>query len=76
MPWRPVHTAVQVELNQPHSLVLVATPAPTLPAAGFVVGWWIQAAQELQIAELAVHPEHRSKGVGRMLLVELMRSSG
>src|SRR5690606_8856892 len=41
-------------------------PAPGDPAAGFVL--WRGAAGEEEILLIAVHPDHRRKGIGRALL--------
>jgi ribosomal-protein-alanine N-acetyltransferase len=40
------------------------------PLAGFVIAW--RAADELQINNVAVHPEHRRTGAARRLLLELL----
>ena len=41
-------------------------PAPGEPAAGFVL--WRGAAGEEEVLLIAVHPDHRRKGIGRALL--------
>ncbi|KIY93842.1 ribosomal-protein-alanineN-acetyltransferase [Monoraphidium neglectum] len=65
----------------PHAPGAAAPPPPPSPAAppdgvvaGFVVGWLV--AGELQVLELAVHPDHRRKGLGAALLARLMADCG
>lgn len=47
---------------------------PGAVAAGFVVGWLI--AGELQVLELAVHPDHRRRGLGDALVRKLLGDCG
>lgn len=59
---------MQAELTRSIARVLVADSSGI--AVGYVVGWLV--ADELQILELAVHPDYRGKGVGKALLTQLM----
>jgi ribosomal-protein-alanine N-acetyltransferase len=60
------------ELGQRASHFLVAGPYPPRPwkTWGYIVFWVI--ADEMHILNLAVHPEHRRRGIARRLLVEAL----
>jgi ribosomal-protein-alanine N-acetyltransferase len=60
------------ELGNPVSHFLVAGPAPPEPWElwGYLIFWLVY--DELHILNLAVHPRHRRKGVGRRLLKEVL----
>lgn len=61
------------EMARPHSRQMVAriTVHGTEVVAGFICFWLV--ADELQILNLAVHPDHRRKGIGRALLLLSLR---
>jgi [ribosomal protein S18]-alanine N-acetyltransferase len=61
-PWS--HAAFLHELNNPHSCLTVAEQDGTV--IGYLCCWYV--ADEIQILDVAVHPEHRRKGVGERLL--------
>jgi [ribosomal protein S18]-alanine N-acetyltransferase len=65
-PWSP--SVFMVELGLPHSRLMVARPAipPAETVMGFICFWLV--ADELQILNLAVHPDYRHRGVARALL--------
>jgi ribosomal-protein-alanine N-acetyltransferase len=65
-PWS--RESFESELKRNGGLAVVAETESG--AAGYAVGW--SAADELHIANLAVHPEWRRKGMGRGLLKALL----
>jgi ribosomal-protein-alanine N-acetyltransferase len=60
------------ELTQPVSHFLVIGPAPPEPWQlwGYLVFWVV--ADEMHLLNLAVHPEQRRRGLGRILLTEAL----
>jgi [ribosomal protein S18]-alanine N-acetyltransferase len=58
------------ELGQRHSHTLVISPASPHPRQilGYLIFWVVL--DEMHILNLAVHPEHRRRGLARQLLVE------
>jgi ribosomal protein S18 acetylase RimI-like enzyme len=50
--------------------VLVACQGAEL--LGFVCGWLV--AGEIQVMELAVHPQHHGRGLGRQLMAALLQA--
>jgi [ribosomal protein S18]-alanine N-acetyltransferase len=63
-PWsRESFTAL---LNSPRAYFTVACESPTGAVVGYVVAWFV--VDEAEIANLAVAPDRRSRGVGSRLL--------
>jgi len=65
----PVVESIEAELSRSWSRVLVAVdPGASAGGglAGFAVFWVV--ADEIHVLNVAVHPEHRRRGVGRALL--------
>ena len=60
------------ELNQPVSHFLVAGPSPPSPWQlwGYIIFWVV--ADEMHLLNLAVHPQHRRRGIAWNLLVEAL----
>jgi len=87
-PYTPLHAPTQSELDRDisHCFVVESDAAPSpQPAAtprsqsqgavaGFIVGWLI--AGELQVLEMAVHPNCRRQGLGAALLRHLLQHCG
>src|SRR5512136_395033 len=74
MPWP--ESAYNYELNEnPLSLLWVAemTAQGSSEIVGMVVIWMIL--DEAHIATLAVHPDHRRKGIAMYLLAEALKGS-
>ena len=63
------------ELGHRYSHTLVAGPSPPEPFQvwGYLVFWVVE--DEMHILNLAVHPEHRRRGIGRALLSEALRQA-
>lgn len=66
-PW-PRHV-FDMELKSPRSYTRVSKMNGTV--VGYIIAWNIH--DEVHILNLAVHPEHRRKGIGRALLIDCLR---
>jgi ribosomal-protein-alanine N-acetyltransferase len=75
MPWPA--SAYEYELNEnPYSLLWVAESYPEGRGpivVGIIVVWLIL--DEAHIASIAVHPDYRSQGIARMLLITALREA-
>jgi ribosomal-protein-alanine N-acetyltransferase len=60
------------ELQRPGGLFLVAEVEESV--CGFAIGWSV--ALQTHILNVAVHPDHRRKGIGRSLVEALVASGG
>lgn len=65
----------QSELNQPHSITLLARRQETTPGeiVGYVIFWFVY--DEMHILNLAVSPRWRRRGIARGLLGEAFRQA-
>lgn len=73
-PWS--RDAFATELGHPWSHIVGAWARtdPTANLVGFVLYWIV--ADELQIMNVATHPDHRRQGVGRTLLERVLAIAG
>ena len=62
---------LQAELARKFALPWVLRSVPSGEPVAFSLAWSV--ADELQLLDMASHPEHRRKGHGRALLLELLR---
>jgi len=75
MPWPASAYKYELEEN-PLSMLWVAEDVPTkgeTHIVGLIVVWFI--VDEAHIATLAVHPDHRTKGIAKALLATALRAS-
>jgi ribosomal-protein-alanine N-acetyltransferase len=63
-PWS--HDSFTALVDSPRAYFMVACEAPAGPVVGYVVAWFV--ADEAEIANLAVAPPRRTRGVGARLL--------
>ena len=61
--------SLQDALQRDFCLVMVAEAAHGI-VAGYMMAWLL--ADEVQLLSLAIHPQHRRRGLGRQLLSELL----
>ena len=62
--------ALMAELLNPRALNLVARPVDGEAVIGFALGWTV--VDEIHVNKMAVHPDHRRRGAGRLLLEALL----
>jgi ribosomal-protein-alanine N-acetyltransferase len=70
-PW--TRAMFQEELAKLPPTLYVYRPAPGEPLRGYLCFWTV--AGELQLINIAVHPEHRGAGVGRRLMGFLLQEA-
>ncbi len=61
------------ELSKSPSTIYVARRGPGTPVLGYICFW--EVADEFQMLNLAVHPDHRRQGLGRTLLTILLKKA-
>jgi ribosomal-protein-alanine N-acetyltransferase len=63
------------ELRIPFSRIVVIRPAgdPSEPIVGYLCRWFV--ADEIHVLNVAVHPDHRGRGIGAVLLDEALREA-
>lgn len=63
------------ELRIPFSRILVIRPAGAEdePIVGYLCRWFV--ADEIHVLNVAVHPQHRGRGIGAILLREALREA-
>jgi ribosomal-protein-alanine N-acetyltransferase len=66
-----LHVDLASELDREIALPWVIRDSAADPPLGFLLAWSV--ADELHLLELASHPEHRRRGLGRALLEALVR---
>jgi len=67
-PWS--RSSFEIELAKPYSVAIIAEAEGSL--AGYGVAWLV--ADEIHIANVAVHPDFRRRGLGRALVERLLES--
>jgi len=65
-----LHVDLVAELERDFALRWVARDEPSAPALAFLLAWNV--VDELQLLELATHPEQRRRGLARALLERLI----
>jgi ribosomal-protein-alanine N-acetyltransferase len=65
-PWKP--EVFLGELQNPYARLVVAEQAGRV--VGYFCRWLV--ADEAHILDIAVHPDHRSRGIGKILLKEIL----
>ncbi len=65
-----LHIDLEAELKREIALPWVLRPGPGRPPVALLLAWSV--ADELQLLELASHPEHRRRGHARALLAALV----
>lgn len=68
-PW--IRENFLLDLRTGNSCCLVAREGQRLN--GYIISWLVM--NELHILNIAVHPDHRRRGIGRALLVELLATA-
>jgi ribosomal-protein-alanine N-acetyltransferase len=63
------------EIKISFSRIIVIRPAtdPARPIVGFLCRWFV--ADEIHVLNVAVHPDHRRRGIGGVLMQEVLREA-
>jgi len=63
------------ELRIPFSRIIVVRPAASIdePIVGYLCRWFV--ADEIHVLNVAVHPAHRGRGIGSLLVAEALREA-